>query len=64
MSERDPALLTCADLTAAPAESRVPPEAYLLASIRALKSDASGAIDASRHLAIDYPAGRRAEVRA
>ena len=52
MGEQDPALLTHAQLRGADSEERVRLlEAYLLASVRALKPDAPGAVDASSRLA-------------
>jgi len=52
MSEQDPALLTHAQLAAAPADQRVPLiEAYLLATIRALHPGSTESPDASCQLA-------------
>ena len=52
MGEQDPALLTHTQLRGADGEERVRLlEAYLLASIKALKPDAPGAVDASSRLA-------------
>ena len=52
MSEQNPALLSNAQLTAAPADKRVClVEMYLLASINALKPDVAETIDGSRRLA-------------
>jgi len=52
MSEQDPALLTKAQLAGAPADERVRlVEAYLLASISALRPAATGTVDASCRLA-------------
>ena len=52
MSDQDPALLTKAELAAAPAHERVRLlEAYLLASIRALNPEATETVEASRRLA-------------
>jgi len=52
MGEQDPALLTHAQLRGADSEARVRLlEAYLLASIQALKPDAPGTVDASSRLA-------------
>jgi acyl carrier protein len=52
MNDHDPALLTHAQLTAAPAEARVRlVEAYLLASITALRQDTASAANVSSRLA-------------
>lgn len=52
MGEQDPALLTHAQLRGADSAERVPLlEAYLLASIRALKPEAPDTVTASCHLA-------------
>jgi len=52
MSDHDPALLTHAQLTAAPAEARVGlVEAYLIASIAALRQDATPVANTSSRLA-------------
>ena len=52
MSEQDPALLTQAQLVAAPADERVRlVETYLLGLIRALHPDGTQTVDASRRLA-------------
>jgi acyl carrier protein len=51
MIQQDPALLTQAQLVAAPADQRVRlVEAYLLALISALHPDATKMVDASRRL--------------
>ena len=52
MSQSDPALLSHAQLAAAPAGERARlVEAYLLASIRALRPDKAATVDASCRLA-------------
>ncbi len=52
MSLRDPAMLTKAELTAAPGADRARlVEDYLLASIRALPREGTAEIDGSSHLA-------------